>query len=594
MAASYLQFLQPRTPYFFFTGKGGVGKTSLACATAVALAESGARVLLISTDPASNLSEVLETPLSTQPTPIPQVPNLQALDLDPEAAARAYREKVVGPYRDLLPPAAVAAMEEQLSGACTMEIATFDEFARFLGDADFTRQFDHLVFDTAPTGHTLRLLALPKAWTHFFSENTTGNSCLGPLAGLQQQRTIYEAALAALSDSTRTSLVLVTRPEEGSLQEAARSASELREIGLTGHRLILNGRFKASDPEDAIARAYQSRADSALRRNAAFLEAQPVHEIPLQPSNMVGIAALRQLVAPAATLLELPPSSFSSETGATFSELIDQLETEGRGLVMTMGKGGVGKTTMAAAIAVELASRGHAVHLSTTDPAAHLQQALPERLAELEVSRIDPTEETQAYVEEVLATQGADLEERGRDLLLEDLRSPCTEEIAVFRAFARTVAMAEDRFVILDTAPTGHTLLLLDATEAYHRELGRQSGGDSDPIRQLLPRLRDPDFTRIILVTLAEPTPVHEAAMLADDLERAGIHPHSWIINQALSPLTLTDPVLVARARHEAQFLHAVAEKADFHTLVPWQATPPTGVEALRQMTHTTITQIAP
>jgi len=589
MADSLLPFFQPRTPFYFFTGKGGVGKTSLACATAVALADSGTRVLLISTDPASNLSEVLETPLTSQPSPVRGVKNLHALDLDPEAAAHAYREKVVAPYRDLLPPAAVVAMEEQLSGACTMEIATFDEFARFLGDDDFTRTFDHLVFDTAPTGHTLRLLALPKAWTHFFSENTTGNSCLGPLAGLQQQRAIYEAALAALADPLRTSLVLVTRPEEGSLQEAKRSSDELRHIGLTEQRLILNGRFRATNPEDPIACAYQDRADSALDRHRDFLETLPVHEIPLQPSNMVGIAALRQLVSSPATPNDFPPSNFDSLTGSSFSELIDQLEAGGRGLVMTMGKGGVGKTTMAAAIAVELASRGHAVHLSTTDPAAHLQQALPESLPALEVSRIDPVRETSAYVEEVLTSQGADLDERGRDLLLEDLRSPCTEEIAVFRAFARTVAMAEDQFVILDTAPTGHTLLLLDATEAYHRELGRQSGEKSDPIRQLLPRLRDPEFTRILLVTLPEPTPVHEAAMLAEDLERAGIHPHAWIMNQALSPLTLTDPVLVARANQEARFLQVVAEQSSYHTLVPWQPWPPTGLQALRRLTTPTI-----
>jgi len=593
MADSLLPFFQPRTPFYFFTGKGGVGKTSLACATAVALADSGARVLLISTDPASNLSEVLETPLTPQPTPVRGVANLQALDLDPEAAARAYREKVVTPYRDLLPPAAVAAMEEQLSGACTMEIATFDEFARFLGDDDFTQTFDHLVFDTAPTGHTLRLLALPKAWTHFFSENTTGNSCLGPLAGLQQQRAVYEAALAALANPVRTSLVLVTRPEEGSLQEAKRSSGELRDIGLTEQRLILNGRFRATDPEDPIACAYQDRADSALHRHRDFLETLPVHEIPLQPSNMVGVAALRQLVSAPATPSELPPATFDSETGSSFSELIDQLEAGGRGLVMTMGKGGVGKTTMAAAIAVELASRGHAVHLSTTDPAAHLQQALPESLPALEVSRIDPVRETSAYVEEVLASQGADLDERGRDLLLEDLRSPCTEEIAVFRAFARTVAMAEDQFVILDTAPTGHTLLLLDATEAYHRELGRQSGEQSDPIRQLLPRLRDPAFTRILLVTLPEPTPVHEASMLAEDLERAGIHPHAWIINQALSPLTLTDPVLVARASQEARFLQVVAEKASHHTLIPWQPSSPSGLQGLRRLTTPTIATLS-
>jgi len=587
MAATLLQFLEPPTRFYFFTGKGGVGKTSLACSTALALAESGKRVLLISTDPASNLDEVLGVELESRPTPIPSVNGLEALNLDPVEAAAAYREKVVGPMRGLLPENALQAMEEQLSGACTMEIATFDEFARWLGDPEAIKGYDHLIFDTAPTGHTLRLLALPKAWTHFFDSNTSGSSCLGPLAGLEQQRGVYEAALKALANPDFTTLLLVARPQPSSLQEAERSAHELAALGVHNQRLLLNGLFTVQAPEDPYAAAMQERGRAALQGHSSFINQLPSLQLPLRSTNLVGLDALRAMAnfeesAPAETI------AFAPDRGAmeSLADLIDGIESAGRGVVLTMGKGGVGKTTAAAAIATELARRGHPVHLSTTDPAPHLQAALPEAFEGLSVSPIDPVAETEAYVAEVMEKQGANLDEAGRSLLLEDLRSPCTEEIAVFRAFARTVAMAEVQFVILDTAPTGHTLLLLDATQTYHRELGRQSGNTrSDAVNQLLPRLRNPDFTRVILVALPEPTPIHEAMLLGDDLQRAGITPYAWIINQALHPLPLKDPCLIQRAQAEIALLEPLLAQAPHPVVVPWQLHEPTGATALGQLT---------
>jgi arsenite-transporting ATPase len=616
------RFLEMAARFLFFTGKGGVGKTSLACATSIALADQGKRVLLVSTDPASNLDEVLGQKLNGAPTPIPGVPNLLALNIDPEAAAHAYREQLVGPYRGKLPDAIVRGMEEQLSGACTTEIAAFDQFSRWLGQPEATVEFDHVVFDTAPTGHTLRLMTLPTAWTGFLDTNTTGNSCLGPLAGLQKQRVIYEKAVAALADGQRTTLVLVSRAQRAALDEAERTSGELAAIGVRNQRLILNGLFQASD-SDPVALALESRGAKALKAGASFLARLPVTEVPLRAHNVIGLPALRALaqnghsdVAQVSNLpyRRLPAGNASAESAGSaiadasgleirdtadwksalpsalesLTELVDDFAKDGRGVIMTMGKGGVGKTTVAAAIATELARRGHKVHLSTTDPAAHVAAAAGQ-IEGLHVSRIDPQAETRAYVEQVMSTTGKSLDAGGRALLEEDLRSPCTEEIAVFRAFARTVAQGQDAFVVLDTAPTGHTLLLLDATESYHREVAKRASDMPEEVLNLLPRLRDASFTRVVVVTLPEATPVHEAAALQDDLRRAQIEPFAWVINQSFAESGSRDPLLVARGADELPYIREVAGKCSRRTaLVPWVADEPVGPEKLQQLFQTT------
>jgi len=583
--SSLADLLHCATRIVFFTGKGGVGKTTLSSATAVALAGRGKRVLLVSTDPASNLDEVLGVQLSSQRTAVPDAPGLWALNIDPEAAARTYRERVVGPYRGVLPEAAITAMEEQLSGACTVEIAAFDEFTKLLGDPQATCDFEHIIFDTAPTGHTLRLLRLPSAWTGFIAENKTGTSCLGPLSGLQAQQALYESSLRTLSDAASTTLVLVSRPEPSALREAERTRSELAALGITNQRLVLNGVFRASDPRDPRAVALESRGRNALACMPPGLAAIPRYETPLLPFAPMGVFHLRRLFAP-----ELASATPRSGQRPEFSELpgpllplIDELETSGRGVIMAMGKGGVGKTTVAAAIAIELAQRGHRVQLSTTDPAAHVSMTVGGVVARLEVSRIDPASETRRYTEEVLAQSGAHLDEQGRALLEEELRSPCTEEIAVFRAFAETVARGEQEFVVLDTAPTGHTLLLLDAAEAYHREVLRSMSDMPDSVRNLLPRLRDPEFTRVLLVTLPEATPVHEAAKLQEDLLRAEIKPFAWVINQSFAGNAFGDPVLIERGARELPYIQEVrAQYASRLALVPWLAETPVGAARLR------------
>jgi len=580
-----MRYLERTTRNLFFTGKGGVGKTTLACATAVALADRGARVLLVSTDPASNLDEVLGVALSNSPTPVPAVAGLLALNVDPEEAAREYRERVVGPYRGVLPPAAVASMEEQLSGSCTVEIAAFDEFSRLLGDPDTTAQFDHVVFDTAPTGHTLRLLSLPSAWTGFIDANTTGTSCLGPLAGLQRQRELYRGTVAALSSAALTTLILVSRPESSALTEAARCSRELALLGVSNQHLVVNGIFHASATDDPVAVAMERRGRDALSAIPETLAAFPRTGLALTSHNLVGVAALRGFFQADGWAVsdELKSEDIAAARLPTpLMELVDEIALPGRGVILAMGKGGVGKTTVTAAVAVELARRGHRVHLTTTDPAAHVQNAVGKGLPGLTVSRIDPEAETEAYRAEVMATAGADLDAQGRALLEEDLRSPCTEEIAVFRAFARAVDAGKDGYVVLDTAPTGHTILLLDAALAYHRELSRQATEMPIAVRELLPRLRDPRFTRVLIVTLPEATPVHEAAKLQQDLLRAGIRPFAWVINQSLSPLTVHDPVLLARKHREASYIREVTEVfATRAAIVPWLIEAPVGTERL-------------
>jgi len=558
----------------FFTGKGGVGKTSIACASAISLADRGQRVLLVSTDPASNLDEVLGMVLGNSPTSIPAVPRLSALNLNPEQAAHDYRERVVGPYRGVLPDSVVTRMEEQLSGACTMEIAAFEEFSRLLATPSTTTDFDHIIFDTAPTGHTLRLLSLPAAWTSFIDTNTSGASCLGPLSGLQQQRELFGEAVQVLSDSDRTTLVLVTRPEPAALAEAARSSAELVALGIRNQHLVVNAVFRARCPDDPIATAMEQLGEQALASMPATLAGLERSSIPLLPRNMLGVAALRAMFSTEVpeTIDESPGPNASTPEPISLAQLVDDLALQGCGVVLVMGKGGGGKTTIAAAIARKLARHGHAVHLTTTDPAAHVREAVGHVPAGLTVGRIDPNLESQRYREEVLAATAMQLDESGRAYLEEDLRSPCTEEIAVFRAFAKVVEQGKEQIVVLDTAHTGHTILLLDAALAYHRELSRQTSGVPESVRDLLPRLRDPNFTRILLVTLPESTPVHEAAQLQADLLRAQIHPFAWIINQSLTPLTVTDPVLRSRQRQERTYIDEVVQRHAIRTAaVPWR-----------------------
>lgn len=577
--------------YLFFTGKGGVGKTSLACATAVGLADRGRKVLLVSTDPASNLDEVLQTPLTDLPTVVPGVPGLSALNIDPIVAAGNYRERMVAPYRGVLPAAAIRQIEEQLSGACTVEIAGFSEFSRLLGDEDTSAAYDHVVLDTAPTGHTLRLLSLPAAWEDFIAANRTGSSCLGPLAGLQAQRELFARVVTALKNPDLTLLVLVARPESLTLQEAQRTSGELASQGLLNQHLVINGVFTTASG-DPVAQAFAAKSSKALDDVPLPLQALPSTRVPFAPAGIAGLATLRSIwqeSAPAPTGLTEPRrlAAIADLTSrqADWTKFLDGLAAPGRGVIMTMGKGGVGKTTMAAMIAGELARRGHDVVLSTTDPAAHVKEVAGTGADHLAIEHIDPEAETERYVNAVLAANRETLSTRDLELLEEELRSPCTEEIAVFRAFAEIVARGEDGFVVLDTAPTGHTLLLLDATQSYHREVARTAAVLPEAVQSLLPSIRDPGYTKVILVALPEATPTHEAAALQDDLRRAGIEPYGWIVNRCFALSGTTDPALLAKVDDELEHVREIAVKQTRNSvLLPWVPWELDGVEHLDRL----------
>jgi len=587
-----MKFLQQPPRFLFFTGKGGVGKTSIACATAIELATRGQRVLLVSTDPASNVGQVFGIPIGNHITPVAAVPGLSALEIDPQAAAQAYRDRIVGPVRGLLPIDVVRGIEEQLSGACTTEIAAFDEFTGLLTDTTLTQAYQHIIFDTAPTGHTIRMLQLPGAWSGFLEEGKGDASCLGPLAGLEKQRAQYKAAVDALADPQRTRLVLVARAQTSTLVEAGRTHTELAAIGLSQQYLVINGVFPAAaTAADTLAAAIVEREQAALLAMPVALTRLPTDRIALKPFNLVGLDALRHLLGDSAPVEAGGLPSEAALAAPSLAALVDEIALDGHGLLMLMGKGGVGKTTLAAAVAVELARRGLPVHLTTSDPAAHLAQTLDGTLEHLTVSRIDPQEVTAQYRAQVLATKGSKLDAAGRAVLEEDLRSPCTEEIAVFQAFSRVIREAGKKFVVMDTAPTGHTLLLLDATGAYHRDIVRQMGSTGVHFTTPMMQLQDPKQTKVLVVTLAETTPVLEAANLQDDLRRAGIEPWAWIVNNSVAATSVTSPLLRQRAHNELREIDAVAKHhARRYAVVPLLEDEPVGLDRLEQLAMNGVT----
>jgi len=543
--------------YIFFTGKGGVGKTSTACATAVHLADGGKKILLVSTDPASNLQDVFDIEITNTWTTLEEVPNLVVANLDPLQAAEDYKERVIGPYRGKLPEAVIDSMAEQLSGSCTVEIAAFNEFSNLLTDTEIQDTYDHILFDTAPTGHTLRMLQLPSAWSNFISENTHGASCLGQLSGLEDKKEIYRSAMETLSDQNKTTLVLVARPETAPLNEAERASRELKEIGVENQILILNGML--SEYDDAMSQKLFELQRDALGTMPELLRSLDQSQIPLRAYNVTGVEKVRAFLRAEDSVFEAATDRV--EDLLNLENVIQDLVTKNKKVIFTMGKGGVGKTSIAAKIAHGLLEQGKKVHLTTTDPAAHLKWVAQER-AGLTMSHIDEKIELDKYREEVLSKARDEMSEEDLAYIEEDLRSPCTQEIAVFRAFAEIVDKASHEIVVVDTAPTGHTLLLLDATQSYHREIQRSQGDIPESVKRLLPRLRDPHETEVVIVSLAEATPFYEAKRLEEDLKRAGIYTNWWVINASLYAAETSNTLLKAKGSHELEWIRRIRDHA--------------------------------
>lgn len=563
--------------FLFFTGKGGVGKTSMSCAISVALADSNKKVLLISTDPASNLDEVLDTKLNSTPTAVNKVENLYAMNINPVIAALEYKEKMVEPYRGILPDSAIEQMEEQLSGACTVEIAGFNEFSKYVGDEAIVSTYDHIVLDTAPTGHTLRLLSLPSAWNDFIADNSTGSSCLGPVSGLSEYKKLYDNVVENLKNIEKTLLILVSRAEKLSLLEASKASLELSSQGMKNQHLIINGVFK-SDDNDEVAKAFSMKSQDAISSIPTSLEDLEHTQVGFYPKGIVGVQSLRSIVNEEIASefdgvnKKLEDELKNSLDGIdSWENLIEGFEKDGNGLIMTMGKGGVGKTTIASLIASKLVSKGHKVTLSTTDPAAHLEY-ISQNNDNLILEKIDPKIETKKHVDSVIAKNEGKLSKDDMALLKEELSSPCIEEIAIFEAFAKTVQKAKDRFVVLDTAPTGHTLLLLDASNAYHKEVLKNSNDEvSNELTQLLPRIKDKKFTKILLVSLAEATPTHEAKDLQEDLKRAGITPYSWIVNRSFALTESSNNLLCQKGLNELKYINEIKNDLSENLVIsPW------------------------
>ncbi len=558
----------PLTKYLFFTGKGGVGKTSTACATAMTLADQGKRIMLVSTDPASNLQDVFNTPLTNKGVQIKEVPNLVVSNFDPVQAAQEYKESVVGPYRGKLPDVVIKNMEEQLSGSCTVEIAAFNEFSNFIGDENVKQEFDYILFDTAPTGHTLRMLQLPSAWSNFISESTHGASCLGQLAGLEGQKEVYKKAVETLADKNMTTLILVARPEEAPLKEAERASVELQEIGIRNQLLIMNGVLQ--DADDDLSGAILDKQTKALQVMPEGLKGLETYQISLRPYNVTGLENVRAFLTEERIVNQEAKCSVNQIP--KLKDIVEDLNRFNKKVIFAMGKGGVGKTTIAAAIALGLSRKGKKVHLATTDPAAHLKLVIDESFG-ITLSHIDEKKELEKYKEDVLSKVRDTMSEEDLAYIEEDLRSPCTQEIAVFKAFAEIVDRSENEVVVIDTAPTGHTLLLLDSTESYNQEIQRSQGDTPESVRKLLPKLRNPNETEVIIVTLAETTPVHEAMRLEDDLQRAGIYSKWWVINSSLYATQTTNEILKGKASNEITWINKVNEISQGHfALIPWKA----------------------
>jgi len=571
------------THYIFFSGKGGVGKTTMAAATAIHHARSGKKTLIVTTDPASNLADVFEQAIGHRIAAINGIPNLHAMEIDPDAATKEYKERLIGPYRGVMPEDVIASLEENLSGPCTTEMAAFDRFIDFMeGD-----EYEVIVFDTAPTGHTIRLLELPVDWSRHIEQSAkgSGQTCLGPVQTIQDSKEKYDRATALLRDPARTTFVFVTRPESLSLYETMRARKELETIGIRSGLTVINGIL----PQEACDAVFFQRKFEAQQRVISDTEATigtPTRRMFLRDGEVKGTAGLASV---AAELYEGTRSAPSSDAPACKPEqaaspapdldrLLLPIPGKGTRALFFTGKGGVGKTTVSCVVAVHLADRGYKTLIVTTDPAAHLGEVFgvcvgsdPVRIAEnLSAVMIDQQQAFAEYKERVLSESRGTCSPEMLAAMEEELNSPCTEEMAAFDKFIRFIEGHDYDVVVFDTAPTGHTLRLLDLPFDYARQVEMMVSSDENAavkqetgnrFREIIALLRDPQRAVFSLVLYPESTPIMESWRALLDLKRAGIETQLIVTNLVLPQEACHNAFFRNRRRMQLKYLKEIDEK---------------------------------
>jgi arsenite-transporting ATPase len=586
------------TEFIFFSGKGGVGKTSMACTHAVRYADQGKRTLIVTTDPASNLADVFEQPIGHHITPIAGVPNLFAMEIDPDRATQEYIDRAMAPIRAAFPPQMVQVMEEQMSGPCTAEVAAFDRFTDFLDmPAENGKAFDVVIFDTAPTGHTIRLLELPAEWSQSIDAASAGSgqTCLGPAAAIQDAKMKYERALAAMRQSSQTTFVFVLHPEAISIKETRRAIGELRKLDITNYRLIVNGIIPSEGAQNSL---FAARAEMQARY-LTEIEASlpyPKQRMSLLAGEIKGVERLRRVgnafFDGIKTDLQLEDygerSSYpgvENTASATHSnpQLLNLLVPNGhRRTLFFAGKGGVGKTVASCITAVWLARQGYKTLLLTTDPAAHLGDVLgvsvgadpaPVPGAEnLWAVNIDAKAAAETYKARILD----DARQRGRpesaiQVMAEELDSPCTEEMAAFDKFIEYASQDGWQAVVFDTAPTGHTLRLLELPMDWSKQIDVKIFASVDTTAaddvakqrfgKVIEMMRDPQQSAFAFVMYPESTPILEAWRAAEELSTVGIRPGLVVANMVIPPEQTTTPFARSRRLMQEKYLVEITER---------------------------------
>ena len=602
------------TQFIFFSGKGGVGKTSMACTHAVRYADEGKRTLIVTTDPASNLADVFEQEIGHKITPIQGAPNLWAMEIDPDQATHEYIDRAMAPIRAAFPVQMVQVMEEQMSGPCTAEVAAFDRFTDFLELPGHNgSSYDVVIFDTAPTGHTLRLLELPAEWSQSIdaASEGSGQTCIGPAAAIQDAKNKYERALATMRDSAQTAFVFVLHPEAIAIKETQRATAELAKLDIHTHRLIINGIIPPQEKANPLFAARAEMQARYLKQIEAELRL-PAQRMFLLSGEIKGLEKLREVgrmffdgAGPA--LHDITAFSASAFTGSPIEDVLPKITPNGhRRTVFFAGKGGVGKTIASCLTAVWLARQGYKTLLLTTDPAAHLGDVLGAPVGDeaapvpgqlnLWAAKIDPKTAAEAYKTRILD----DARRRGRPeaaikVIAEELDSPCTEEMAAFDKFIDFASQSDWQAVIFDTAPTGHTLRLIELPMDWSQQIDVKVFASVDTsaaddiakqrFGQVIEMMRDPAQSTFAFVLYPESTPILEAWRAAQELGTTGIHAGLVVANFVIPVEQATTPFTQARRAMQEKYLAEIGTRfATPVVQIPLLAQEVKGLEMLAEL----------